>query len=117
MDRFWSKVAIRGPDECWPWQRAKESSGYGRFRWNGRSALAHRVAHMLCNGAIEGGRRGPVVMHSCDNPSCCNPAHLSVGTHADNVADKQAKDRQPCCEVHYKTRLTSDEVRQIRADP
>lgn len=113
---FWSKVDVREPDECWLWKFAADPSGYGRLRWDGRSALSHRVAYILRNGPIGGGRRGPVVMHSCDNPGCCNPRHLSVGTQAENIADSVAKGRTARCSAHYKTRLTPADVLKIRAD-
>jgi hypothetical protein len=91
-ERFWSKVAIGTPDECWEWQRSRRGGGYGQFRVApGRSPQrASRVAWTLANGPIPDGM---IVCHRCDNPPCCNPAHLWLGTVADNNTDKIAKGR------------------------
>jgi hypothetical protein len=95
MDRFWSKVATAGPDDCWPWTAATTPKGYGRwtYREGGKNChtTAHRKAWELANGPIPAGFQ---VLHRCDNPPCCNPAHLWLGTHRDNMADKVAKGRQ-----------------------
>ena len=78
---FWAHVDIRGEDECWPWKDYVEESGYGRVSYNGKVELAHRVAFVLSGGQFTD---GPLVLHSCDNPPCCNPKHLHSGTHAKN---------------------------------
>jgi len=90
--RFWRKVDRRGPDECWPWTGGKTPCGYGLIRSSGHGHLrqTHRVSWILANGSIP---RGMCVLHSCDNPPCCNPAHLWLGTHAENMADRDAKGR------------------------
>ena len=76
------------PDQCWPWTGPTLRDGYGQFNVGGTSYRAHRVAWELTNGPIPDGLE---VLHACDNPPCCNPAHLSVGTHAENVADAKRK--------------------------
>lgn len=89
-ERFWKKVDRRGPDECWPWTGATVQ-GYGRLNIDNRSVLAPRVLI-----EVEFGVPVPPhlrVLHHCDNPPCCNPAHLFIGTQADNVADMWAKGR------------------------
>lgn len=93
-ERFWSKVdKSGGPAACWPWTASVDPKGYGQFAYadgTRRSGRAHRVAWILANGPISAGMS---VCHSCDNPPCCNPAHLWLGTNADNVADRVRKGR------------------------
>lgn len=73
---------------------AKDPKGYGRvmIRDNGGTELSHRIAWILVNGPVP--PETPCVLHACDNPPCCNPAHLFLGTNDDNVADMVAKGRQ-----------------------
>src|SRR5262245_2521405 len=86
--RFWPKVDVRGPDECWPWIAGK-GAGYGSFWLDGRNVTAHRVAFFLANGKWP----DPFGCHSCDNHPCCNPAHIFEGTQWDNDMDRVAKGR------------------------
>jgi len=85
-NRFWRSVAVGSENECWPFVGAIAKRGYGRFA----SWPAHRLAFRLTHGAVTDGL---VVMHSCDNPPCCNPAHLSEGTITENNLDCQIKGR------------------------
>lgn len=87
--RFWSKVDVRGEDECWPWMVGHNQDGYGIFHIERRSVHAHRVALALALGGI----LKEQALHHCDFPPCCNPAHLFEGTNADNVRDRDAKGR------------------------
>lgn len=89
-ERFWSRVDRRGPDECWPWTGSRNPAGYGAFSRGGKRSNTHRVAWEMTHGPIPGRLH---VLHACDNPPCCNPAHLSLGTHEDNMADMVAKGR------------------------
>lgn len=97
MARFWSKVEVGANSDCWNWRGGSTGFGYGRFRLGGELRSPHRIAFEMANGSIpEGpGYHGIVVMHRCDNPACCNPAHLSLGTMSDNVRDMDAKGRRP----------------------
>jgi DNA invertase Pin-like site-specific DNA recombinase len=79
---FWAKIDRRGPKECWFWQGAKAE--YGICSKAGKSNQAHRRAFELTNGPIPADK---VVRHTCDRKYCCNPAHLILGTQAENVAD------------------------------
>jgi hypothetical protein len=90
-DRFWSLVDQSG--ECWLWTGTQHSEGYGRARFIKGNVYAHRLAWMLTNGAIP---KGLLVCHNCpagDNPLCCNPAHLWLGTSAQNTRDMMEKGR------------------------
>lgn len=87
--RFWRKVQ-RGAG-CWLWAGSKYSNGYGRV-WDGRKLTrAHRVAMRLVLGRELGADE--YVLHSCDNPLCVKPAHLRIGTQAENMADMSARKR------------------------
>lgn len=92
--RFFSKV-IKGADgECWQWIGSKCDKGYGKFIFNG-GQLAHRFSFLMHNGTLPPYRADNgdliVIMHSCDNTSCVNPDHLSIGTHRQNVRDAFAR--------------------------
>lgn len=93
---FWRYVdSSAGPDECWPWTGARQASGYGRLRrgplGDRHSLIAHRVAYELTHG--DGSAEGLLVLHACDRPWCCNPAHLMAGTHVDNMRAAAARGR------------------------
>lgn len=91
IDRFWSKIdRSGGPAACWPWIAGHNRDGYGSFRVDDHTELAHRVAWAEANGPVPDGMD---VLHTCDNPPCCNPRHLFLGTAADNARDSVAKGR------------------------
>lgn len=92
IERFWSRVdRSAGPDACWPWVGGTfHSFGYGVMKFNGKNHGAHRIAYELSNGPIP---NGLCVCHACDNPPCCNPVHLWVGTNVENTADRNSKGR------------------------
>jgi hypothetical protein len=90
-ERFLAKLAPQDPvTGCIEWAACCKQKGYGLFYYDGRSTLAHRYAWERKHGPVP---EGLCVLHECDNPPCCNDAHLFLGTKADNNADKKAKDR------------------------
>lgn len=94
-ERFWALVDRGLVDNCWNWRGALSTAGYGRFKLRGKLYLPHRVAYRIACGEIVDGpeHHGAVIMHRCDNPRCCNPAHLALGTQLNNVVDMDAKGR------------------------
>lgn len=100
VERFWAKVDRKGPNDCWEWTRAKLPKGYGQCGWRGKTMQAHRLAYMLSNP--QDIPDGLLVLHTCDNPPCCNPQHLRLGTAQDNSADMVNKSRQyrPARQTH-----------------
>lgn len=101
-----------GDNACWPWKKSLMSRGYGQI-WTGtRNGRAHRIAYELAHGVTLSNDQH--VMHSCDNRDCCNPAHLSVGSNADNMIDKVRKGRQSKGEGTGMAKLTASQVIEIR---
>lgn len=110
VERFWSKVKIGEPNECWEWQGGIfVGQGYGCFYVTENGAYmgkkAHRISWMLHNGEIPDGM---LVCHTCDNPACVNPNHLWLGTKLDNNRDKDFKGRNALA------KLTKEQVIEIR---
>lgn len=88
--KFWGYVDICSDTAaCWPWTRGT-TKGYGRVKFNGRAVQTHRLAYSLFYGSIP---NDLCVCHACDNPTCCNPFHLWVGTQTANNNDKILKGR------------------------
>lgn len=104
---FWEHVdRTAGPDACWPWTGAHINNGYGQLRVGRQRILAHRLAYTLNVGDIPAGL---CVLHTCDNRTCVNPAHLFLGTDGDNIRDAIAKGRL------NRARLAPDRLRQVRS--
>ena len=89
--RFWSKVEVKhSNNDCWNWCGTTARRGYGRMKVKGTSQTASRMAWELANGERLGERHA---LHSCDNPTCCNPNHIFAGTRQDNMDDMNRKGR------------------------
>lgn len=119
--RFWAKVdKVNGPvhplhGQCWVWTAATQRGGYGGF-FNGKKwSAAHRVSLAFSGVAVSDGHH---VLHRCDNPPCVNPAHLFLGTHADNMRDMCQKgrhgERYNLGSANAKAKLAESQVAEIR---
>ena len=109
--RFWVYINIQSDEICWEWNGPKDKYGYGSFdyltvkrRVKGKS---HRLIWRQYFGKIP---KNLCVCHTCDNPSCCNPHHLFLGTHKDNMDDKVRKGRHKFGENCKQARLTTGDV-------
>jgi hypothetical protein len=112
---FWIKFMAHIPKSygCWEWQGACNNKGYGviRHRQSKGAILAHRAAFVMAKGPT---RRKLNVIHSCDNPCCVNPAHLSLATTAENMADKVQKGRHSRGKEHGRAILAGIRAAQAR---
>lgn len=111
LDRFMSHVSPEPMSGCWLWAAACMKNGYGQFRQIHTHELAHRASIRLFKGIVPDSKMD--VMHSCDNPSCVNPDHLSVGTRTNNMRDSIKKGRFQMGMRHYKVKLSEEQVREI----
>ncbi len=92
IERFLSKIQQESETECWEWTCNKRG-GYGRFRVGGRKGKLYTATRLMWRLSRGSDPLGQLVCHTCDNPSCCNPSHLFLGSDADNNADKERKAR------------------------
>lgn len=108
--RFWNKVKKGEPNQCWKWNGAVSSHGYGSIAI---SFLAHRIAWGISNGKVP--PKNIHVLHRCDNSLCVNPKHLFLGNHRDNMLDKEKKGRgnHPFGSKHGRAKLNEETVLEI----
>lgn len=113
-ERLWDRLRVNG--DCWEWTGSRTSKGYGQICHNGSKVGTHRLAFELHHGRkLEPGEH---VLHDCDNPPCCNPAHLFAGTPVENTHDMIRKGRQRPTGapgvLNSNAKLDEDRVRDIR---
>lgn len=113
LEVMWSKIDRNGPGGCWIWTRSTNNMGYGAM-WIDRKPMVaiHRFMYQLAYGNI---REDQWCLHKCDVPRCCNPAHIYLGTAADNGRDMAQRKRSLWGERGYHAKLTAEQVREIRA--
>lgn len=118
-ERFWSKVDVRGEDECWEWTAGKDRHGYGQFYAHGENVIAHRFAWTLVHGDVPKGtgHHGLCVCHSCDNRACQNPSHFFLGSNLDNMQDMVRKGRSIGVGKGAPSKLSVEQVRFVVAHP
>lgn len=113
--RFWRAVEKKGASECWEWMGCRHYKGYGEFALPKGSPKykekAHRMAWILTNGKIP---KGMLICHKCDNPPCCNPSHLFLGTAKTNRQDSNQKWRHSHGDNHPASKLNAAKVSEIR---
>jgi hypothetical protein len=110
-DRFWASCPKGAPDSCWEWKGHRQPKGYGSIHQSHKVHMAHRIAYEIHFGPIPDNTQ---VLHKCDNPPCCNPNHLFLGSIADNMTDKTAKQRQARGENIGKAKFTESDIREMR---
>lgn len=109
-ERIYKFIDKCGEDECWNYLGYKNNDGYGIIGIsNGKTEGAHRVVYKLEKGEIP---QDKVIMHTCDNPECCNPKHLVLGTQNDNIQDMISKGRFVPRITPYK--LTKEQIKEVR---
>lgn len=111
METIWLRIDRRGDEDCWEWIAGKDAQGYGVCKFMGRPVKAHRLVYSFYRGTIPDGM---VCCHKCDNRSCVNPNHIFLGTHEENMADRNKKGRQCKGSDTPFSKLTEEKVIKLR---
>lgn len=110
IEKFAKQIDIpEDEDDCWLWRRGRQNKGYGVVEIHGQR-YAHRVAYVVLGGHDD--PEDMFVLHRCDVPHCCNPSHLFLGTHIDNMDDMNRKGRG--ARGQGRPKLTVNQVQEIR---
>ena len=113
FERYASKIDRNAPSGCWLWMGAtnRTVNGYGMFRVKRVAHYAHRAASAATHGELP---KGAIVMHRCDTPLCCNPAHLCIGSQADNLKDMANKGRNFSNGLSKNAKLSKNQAEMAR---
>ena len=124
-NNLWKKVDKKTELECWPWLGQITEKGYGRVRFKGGRYYAHRVIFWLKNPTqielsapkVDRDTSG-FLLHKCDNPICCNPAHLFVGSQLDNIRDRDSKNRHADFrgDKNPNSKFTKEQISQMKQE-
>jgi hypothetical protein len=113
-ERFWDAVEVGPRNDCWEWRNYRNALGYGVIGVGGKPKLAHRIAWELSNSKAV--PNGALVCHKCDNPACCNPSHLWLGSNNENMQDMVSKGRSRSLRgaENPNSKLSANDVLSIR---
>jgi hypothetical protein len=105
--KLWSYIDRRGENECWNYTKGLDRDGYGHFYFDGKTYRAHRAVYKVSKGPIP---KGYYVCHTCDNPTCCNPEHLIIGTPKENMRQMAERGRSKKPSLTSKDRLVIQQL-------
>lgn len=110
IERILKNIKINETN-CWEWLKCTNQNNYGVIRAKRRNYLVHRLIFEIIK---KQNIKGKLVCHTCDNPLCCNPDHMFIGTQTENMKDAQLKKRMKQGEKHYRHKLTIKNLEEIR---
>lgn len=112
IDRFWNNVNVGEVWECWNWKLSTDRYGYGKVKISHGCYISHRAAYEMHHGSIPDEKH---ILHSCDNPICCNPNHLHPGTRSENMQEMIRRGRHGKGYT-YKAKMTREKVDMLKID-